>query len=423
MAEHTNISPLADRMRPMSLKEFSGQAQAVGSESFLKHAIKSDSVPSLLLWGPPGTGKTTLARIVAHQTKSEFVQLSATSSGKKELRAIVEEAGKRRRSFDDTQDNLGTRTIIFIDEIHRWNKAQQDALLPHVEDGTVTLIGATTENPSFEINAALLSRCRVIVLHRLEAKDIESILERALKDTTRGPVLSLPNGLGAKKVKKEKGVIAFLASLANGDARFALNTLEACVQSLRQAQDRLTKELVKKVLQKSHLLYDKHGEEHFNVISALHKSMRGGDADAAVYWVTRMLEGGEDPLYIARRLVRFASEDIGLANNTALLLANAIFNTCHTLGMPECGVHLAHCAIYLAKSKKSVAAYDAYEAARRDVLKHGNLPVPLHIRNAPTKLMKNLGYGKGYKYTPKEDSEGQKYLPDELKGKKYVNSE
>lgn len=402
MKNQENISsqPLADRVRPERLNDFMGQKNAVGPESFLRRAIETDIVPSLILWGPPGTGKTTLARIVANETKAKFVQLSATSAGKKDLKAVVVEAKNLARS--------GIRTIVFIDEIHRWNKAQQDALLPSVEDGTVVLIGATTENPSFQVNAALLSRCRVIVLDRLDAEDIEEILLRALKDKKAG--------LGNISVKKEKGVLRFLANFSNGDARFALNVLEMSV-----IQDtNLTKELFKRILQRSHLLYDKNGEEHYNIISALHKSMRGGDPDATVYWVCRMLEGGEDPLYIARRLVRFASEDIGLANNTAVLLANAVFEVCHKLGMPECGVHLAHCAIYLAKSPKSISAYDAYELARKDVLQYGNLPVPLHIRNAPTKLMKDLGYGKGYRYTPKEESVGQEYLPEKLKGKKYV---
>lgn len=391
--------PLADQVRPKTLSGFFGQAQAIGPESFLRRAIEMDTLPSIILWGPPGTGKTTLARIVAEETSSEFRQLSATSSGKKELQALVEEARKAR--------DVEKRTIVFIDEIHRWNKAQQDALLPSVEDGTITLIGATTENPSFEVNGALMSRCRVVVLERLTESEIEQILENALQEVGK---------LGGSPLQIEDGVLLFLAGLSNGDARFALNAFEACTLQKKK----LTKDVVKRVLQKSHLLYDKHGEEHYNVISALHKSMRGGDSDASVYWVVRMLEGGEDPLYIARRLIRFASEDIGLANNTALLLANAVFDTCHKLGMPECGVHLAQCALYLAKSPKSVSAYDAYELARRDVREYGNLPVPLHIRNAPTKLMKDLGYGKAYKYTPKEESEGQEYLPEKLRGRRYL---
>ena len=296
---------------------------------------------------------------------------------------------------------MGCKTVLFIDEIHRWNKAQQDALLPQVENGTLILIGATTENPSFEVISALLSRARVFVLQRLGEEDIEKILKRALQKIQ-------------KKVKAD--VLKMIARFSNGDARMALNTLEACLSQKME----VTEELVKKVLQKSHLLYDKSGEEHYNIISALHKSMRGGDADAAVYWLARMIEGGEDPLYIARRLVRFASEDIGLANNTALLLANAVFDACHKLGYPECNVHLAQCVVYLAKSKKSVAAYLAYGKAKEDVEKWGNLPVPLHIRNAPTKLMKDLKYGQGYKYTPLEDSSSQEYLPKELKGKKYL---
>jgi len=390
--------PLAEQMRPSNLEGFFGQADAVGKDSFLRKAIESDSVPSLIFWGPPGTGKTTLARIVAHETKAEFIQISATSSGKKGLMEIAENARQRAR--------IGGQTLVFVDEIHRWNKAQQDALLPIVEEGIITLIGATTENPSFEVNSALLSRCRVIVLQQLTADDIEHILQRAWEYKKK-------DFQGKKKIDTE--ALRFIAENANGDARFALNALESSLD-----YGEVTKKNVQHILQKSHLLYDKHGEEHYNVISALHKSLRGGDSNASVYWVCRMLEGGEEPLYIARRLVRFASEDIGLANNTALLLANAVFDTCHKLGMPECGVHLAHCAIYLANSPKSVVAYDAYESARRDVIEQGNLPVPLHIRNAPTKLMKELDYGKGYKYTPKEDSEDQEYLPEKLKGRKYI---
>jgi putative ATPase len=395
-----NNAPLADRMRPKTLAEFSGQDAVVGEGTFLRKAIESDAVPSIILWGPPGTGKTTLARIIAHETHSAFETLSATSSGKADLKRVIERARQRLAE--------GEKTTVFIDEMHRWNKAQQDTLLPAVESGTVTLIGATTENPSFEVNAALLSRCRVIVLSQLSLEHIEAILLRALMDVERG--------FGAKRIVRKKGALTFLANLSNGDARFALNVLEVCADTYGE----ISKQTIRNVMQKSHLLYDKHGEEHFNVISALHKSLRGGDANAVVYWVCRMLEGGEDPLYIARRMVRFASEDIGLANNTALLLANATFDACHKLGYPECGVHLAHCAIYLAKSSKSVVAYDAYEAAKKDVITHGNLPVPLHIRNASTKLMKDLDYGKGYKYTPKEDSSDQEYLPEKLRTRKYV---
>jgi len=386
-------APLADIIRPESLEEVFGQEELLGKDSYLRTAIKNDQVPSLIFWGPPGSGKTTLAFIIAKETKSDFLNLSAVSSGKKDLLKIIERAKENKR--------MGCKTVLFIDEIHRWNKAQQDALLPQVENGTLTLIGATTENPSFEVISALLSRARVFVLKRLEQEDIEKILRRALQKTQ-------------KKVKVD--VLKMIARFSNGDARMALNTLEACLNQKVE----VTEELVKKVLQKSHLLYDKSGEEHYNIISALHKSMRGGDADAALYWLARMIEGGEDPLYIARRLVRFASEDIGLANNTALLLANAVFDACHKLGYPECNVHLAQCVVYLAKSQKSIAAYEAYGKAKEDVEKWGNLPVPLQIRNAPTKLMKDLKYGQGYKYTPIEDSSNQEYLPKELKGKKYL---
>lgn len=393
---------LAEKARPKNLEEFVGQKHLLGVGSFLREAILADRVPSLIFWGPPGSGKTTLAKIIAKETKADFQILSATGSGKKDLIKVISEARVNRQE--------GIKTILFIDEIHRWNKAQQDALLPVVEDGTITLIGATTENPSFEVNGALVSRSRVLVLEKLTKEEIEQILKQALKINQKEK---------SKKIKINGEAIKLISRLSNGDARMALNTLEVCLNTLGKKQE-VTIKLVKEVLQKQHLLYDKNGEEHYNIISALHKSMRGGDADAAVYWLTRMLAGGEDPLYIARRLVRFASEDVGLANNTALLLANSVFDACHKLGMPECGVHLAQCVIYLAKSSKSVVAYDAYNQAMADAEKFGNLPVPFHIRNAPTKLMKNLGYGKGYKYTPKEDSSGQEYFPKELRGRKYL---
>ncbi len=387
-------------MRPEKLADFFGQEELIGEKSFLRQAIQNDNVPSLIFWGPPGSGKTTLASIIAHETEANFVELSGVASGKKDLLAIIKEAKENKEKK--------IKTILFIDEIHRWNKAQQDALLPHVEHGVVTLIGATTENPSFEVISALVSRSRVLVLNKLEPEDIEKILEHALKDKEKG--------LGNKKIKIAKEVISHIARLANGDARMALNTLEtASFQS-----DNITSELIKKVLQKSHLYYDKTGEEHYNIISALHKSMRGGDANAALYWLARMLEGGEEPRYVARRLLRFASEDVGLADNFALVLANNVFDACHKLGMPECSVHLAQLVIYLSKAPKSVEAYFAYGKARKDVEEFGNLPVPMHIRNAPTKLMEKLGYGKGYKYTPLEDSTGQEYLPKELKGRKYL---
>ncbi len=397
-----NKTPLADQMRPRKLEDFFGQEELVGSNTFLKKAIENDNVPSMILWGPPGSGKTTLASIIANQTGADFVLLSAVSSGKKDLIKIINRAEENQK--------YQRKTILFIDEIHRWNKAQQDALLPHVEKGVLILIGATTENPSFEVNSALVSRSRVFVLKKLKAADIKKIIRRALKNKEAG--------LGKLKIKKE--VVDFLAQMANGDARMALNTLEAATETSTKKVKNVSIDGIKQILQKQHLLYDKTGEEHHNIISALHKSMRGGDADAAVYWLARMVEGGEDPLYIARRLVRFASEDVGLADRHALILANSVFDACHKLGYPECNVHLAQCVIYLSKTRKSILAYEAYNKAKKDVERFGNLPVPLHICNSPTKLMKNLGYGKGYKYTPKEDSSDQEYLPDKLKGRKYI---
>lgn len=393
-------SPLADRMRPRKLEDFFGQEELVGKDSFLRKAIQEDKVPSLIFWGPPGSGKTTLASIIANETNSEFVVLSGVTSGKKDLLEVIKHAKENK------EKNI--KTILFIDEIHRWNKAQQDALLPHVEHGIVTLIGATTENPSFEVISALISRSRVLVLNKLEAEDIQKIIEHTLNDKE--------NGFGNQKIKIAKEVILHIAAFANGDARMALNTLEAATAQ----SNNITSELIKKILQKSHLYYDKTGEEHYNIISALHKSMRGGDANAALYWLARMLEGGEEPRYVARRLLRFASEDVGLADNFALVLANNVFDACHKIGMPECSVHLAQLVIYLSNAKKSVSAYMAYGKARQDVEQYGNLPVPMHIRNAPTKLMEKLGYGKGYKYTPLEDSTGQQYMPDKLKNKKYI---
>lgn len=385
--------PLADFIRPQNLEEFFGQEELLGPKSFLREVIKKDQVPSLIFWGPPGSGKTTLAFIIARETQADFLSLSAVSSGKKDLLKIIQRARESRK--------IGRKTLLFIDEIHRWNKAQQDALLPDVENGTITLIGATTENPSFEVISALLSRSRVFVLKRLEKEDIEKILKRALVKI---------------KQKIKPAALKLIVSFSNGDARIAINTLEACLSQKTE----VTPELVKRILQKSHLLYDKNGEEHYNIISAFHKALRGGNADAALYWLARMIEGGEDPLYLARRMVRFASEDVGLANNTALILANAVFDACHKLGYPECNVHLAQGAIYLAKSKKSVTAYLAYQKAKKDVEELGSLPVPLHLRNAPTKLMKDLGYGLDYKYPPLEDSSDQEYFPKELKNRKYL---
>ena len=385
--------PLATYFRPKTLSEFVGQTKVISEKTWLYQAIKNDQVPSLIFWGPPGSGKTTLAFIIAKETKAEFKELSATSSGVKDLKVIVERAKESKR--------LGTKTILFIDEIHRWNKAQQDALLPQVENGTIILIGATTENPSFAVNGALLSRSKVIVLEHLNKDDLKIITSRAAKEL---------------KAKLSEEVSGLIAELSNGDARKALNILESAVE----AGGKISVQLVKDIINKPNLLYDKNGEEHYNLISALHKSMRGGNPDAAVYYLVRMIEAGEDPLYIARRLIRFASEDIGLANNSALMLANAVYEACAKTGLPECGVNLAHCAIYLAKSAKSIVAYTAYEKAKAEVEISGNLPVPLYLRNAPTKLMKELGYSKGYKYTPIEDDSNQEYLPEKLKGRKFL---
>ena len=393
--------PLADKIRPKSLEDYLGQSEIVGDGKLLRKAIESDNLPSMIFWGPPGVGKTTLAQIIAHLTKSEFLQISAVTSGVKELKEIISKA--RANEIEDK------KTILFIDEIHRWNKAQQDALLPHVERGTIILIGATTENPSFEVRGALLSRCRVFVLKSLGDDDLNKLIDRVLSDRN--------NGLGDKDVKIEEDARGALVKMSNGDARTLLNILE-----LASSIDRkITLNTVKEAFQKSYLLYDKNGEEHYNIISALHKSMRGSDADAALYWLARMLEAGEDPLYIARRLVRFASEDIGLANSQALEQAVAAYQACHFMGMPECNVVLAQAVVYMAKCKKSNELYRAYGQAKKDVEAFGNQPVPMHIRNAPTKLMKDLGYGKDYKYSPDfEYNEKQEYLPEKLKGRKYL---
>ena len=393
--------PLADRMRPEKLEEFLGQDEIIGKDKMLRQAIQADNIPSMVFWGPPGSGKTTLALIIANSTKSAFHRLSAVASGLKDLREIL--------ALAEENERLKIRTILFIDEIHRWNKKQQDGLLPFVEKGVITLIGATTENPSFEIQNALLSRVRVFTLENLSKENLVAIIDHALKDKKRG--------LGNKKIKIAKDVKNRLAVMSNGDARTALNTLEYAAL----LNNSITAELVKESFQKSHLLYDKDGEEHYNIISALHKSMRGSDPDAALYWLVRMLEGGEEPLYIARRLVRFASEDIGLKNSRALEQAVAAYQACHFIGMPECNVILAQAVVYMAKCEKSNDLYVAYKKAALDVSEYGNLPVPMHIRNAPTKLMKNIGYGKGYKYSPDHDyKENQDYLPDKLKKRKYI---
>jgi len=400
-------APLADRLRPQALQDFVGQKDIVGDGKLLRQALERDEIPSMIFWGPPGVGKSTLARIIANLTKSDFVQFSAVTSGVKEFREIVKAAEERRKFHSQ-------RTILFIDEIHRWNKAQQDGLLPYVEKGLITLIGATTENPSFEVNSALLSRSRVFVLNQLTEHDLEVILGRALKE-----------GFGNLKIDADDSVIRFLANAANGDARVALNALEFAVGATNpDAKNKivLDKDIIKEALQKSHYLYDKGGEQHYNLISALHKSIRGTDADAALYWLGRMLEAGEDPLYLARRLVRVAVEDVGLANSQALEQAVACYQGCHFLGMPECDIILAQCVVYLAKSKKSVEIYQAYGRVKEDVKNTMDEPVPLHLRNAPTKLMKDLNYGKDYKYSPDYDwQEDQEYLPEKLKGRKYLS--
>jgi putative ATPase len=394
-------NPLADRMRPEKLEDFLGQQEILGKGKLLNKAIELDQLPSMIFWGPPGSGKTTLAYIIAKKTKSDFKKISAVNSGLEELKEILELAKQNER--------FGKRTILFIDEIHRWNKKQQDALLPEVERGLVVLIGATTENPSFEVIGALLSRCRVFVLRQLDKENLIKIISNAVKNKEKG--------LGYLKLKIDKKVIEVLAQMSNGDARTALNVLEYASSLSKN----ITLEIIKEAFQKSYLLYDKGGEEHYNIISALHKSMRGSDADAAIYWLVRMLEGGEDPLYIARRLIRFASEDIGLANSRALEQAVSAYNACHYIGMPECGVILAQVVVYMAKCKKSNDLYVAYGKAMEDVKEYGNLPVPLHIRNAPTKLMKDLGYGKNYKYSPDyEYKEKQEYFPEKLKNRKYL---
>lgn len=399
-----HLEPLAERRRPKTLAEFLGQEKLLGEGSYLRQMIERDIVPSLIFWGPPGSGKTTLARLIAHETAAHFVSLSAVTSGKKDLQVVIDQAKSSRR--------LGERTILFVDEIHRWNKAQQDALLPHVESGTLTLIGATTENPSFEVNAALLSRTRVMVFTKHTETTITKLLETALQDD---------DYLRKKKVKITKEALVFIAALSAGDARAAYQLLEAA----SELGKRITPEIVGVIAERSHVLYDKDGEEHYNLISALHKSMRGSDANASLYYLARMLEAGEDPLYVARRIVRFASEDIGVANSLALPQAVAAFQACQMLGMPECEVHLAQAVTYMALSKKSNALYTAYGMAKQDVHDFPNEPVPLHLRNAPTKLMKSLEYGKGYKYTPdyktKKAAE-QEYFPMKLKGRKYLKS-
>jgi putative ATPase len=400
-------APLAERMRPRTLEEVVGQRKVVGENGFLRRAIAADRVPSLIFWGPPGTGKTTLARILAAATSSHFVPFSAVTSGIKEVKEVMAEAVRLRKA-------QGRRTLLFVDEIHRFNRAQQDAFLPYVESGDVVLVGATTENPSFELNAALLSRTRVVVLEMLSPEDLAGMLRRALADPERG--------LGTSGVTADPEALAELAQLASGDARKALNLLElAAADAAVEDNARIDVETVRRVAQRKVLLYDKSGEEHYNLISALHKSMRESDPDAALYWFARMLAAGEDPLYVARRMIRFASEDVGLADPQALPQTLAARDAYHLLGTPEGELALAQAVVYLALAPKSVAVYDGYKAARRTVEERPADPVPHAIRNAPTGLMKELGYGAGYVYAPhtEEGVGGLDCLPDSLQGTRF----
>ena len=406
MFEKETDQPLAARVRPRDLNEFVGQKHLLGEGKVLRRLIENDKIGSMIFWGPPGVGKTTLARIIARMTKSEFIDFSAVTSGIKEIKQVMEQAERNRR--------FGDKTILFVDEIHRFNKAQQDAFLPYVEKGSIILIGATTENPSFEVNGALLSRCKVFVLQALTSDELEELLRHALKDE---------RGFGDQDVRISDECIAMIANFANGDARSALSTLEMAVLNgdVDGETTTVTRETVEQCTSKKSLLYDKNGEEHYNLISALHKSMRNSDPDAAVYWLARMLEAGEDPIYIARRVTRFASEDIGLADPRALEIAVAAYQACHLIGMPECSVHLTEAVVYMSLAPKSNALYMAYESAKKDALTMLAEPVPLVIRNAPTKLMKELGYGKGYQYAHDTDDKltDMQCLPDSLLGKTY----
>ena len=401
-------SPLAERMRPKNLSEFVGQEHLVGPDKILSGFMDRKELVSMIFWGPPGVGKTTLALIIARALDSHFVSFSAVLSGVKDIRAVIEDARQQLKYY-------GKRTILFVDEIHRFNKSQQDAFLHHVEDGTITLIGATTENPSFEVNAPLLSRCKVLVLEQLTTDNIKTIITNTLSDTERG--------LGGSKVKIDEDAISFIADLSHGEARVALNTLETALLLINPSKGNkstITLNIAQEAMQRKALLYDKGGDEHYNVISAFIKSMRDSDTDAALYWLARMLEAGEDPLFIVRRMVIFASEDIGNADPVALRVAVSVKDAFHFVGMPEGWIPLSQGVTYLATAPKSNASYKAYLGALHDVKEKGALEVPLHIRNAPTSLMKDLGYGKGYKYPHDHGGyAGQSCLPKELQGKEY----
>lgn len=402
--EQPKQEPLASRMRPQTLDQIVGQQHLLGANQMLRRLIDADRVPSMILWGPPGVGKTTLARVIARHTKSEFISFSAVTSGIKEIKELMAQAQQNAA--------YGQRTIVFVDEIHRFNKAQQDAFLPYVENGSIVLIGATTENPSFEINSALLSRCRVFVLQPLSTDDLQKMLQRAAQ-----------TGF-ARPIQIDDRLLRQVAIFADGDARTALNTLEMLVDNGKVDENgRLTAadNLLEQLLGHKTLKYDKKGEQHYNLISALHKSMRNSDVDAAIYWLTRMLDGGEDPLYIARRLVRFASEDIGLADTNALNVAVNVYQACQFLGMPECNVHLTECVIYLATTPKSNAVYEATQKVADDVKNTANEPVPLQIRNGTTKLMQELGYGKDYQYAHDTAAKltTMETMPENLIGHQY----
>ncbi len=407
LTDDNSPQPLASRLRPQSLEEFAGQTHLLGPGKVLRRLIEGDAVSSMIFWGPPGVGKTTLARIIANRTKSAFIDFSAVTSGIKEIRAVMQQAEDARR--------FGERTIVFVDEIHRFNKAQQDAFLPFVEKGSIILIGATTENPSFEVNSALLSRCKVFVLQALKTEDLVTLLRRALTDE---------RGFGGQVVHMSDELLEAIAVFSNGDARTALSTLEMVVLNGDVQADgstTVTEETVLQCTSRRSLLYDKKGDGHYDLISALHKSMRNSDPDAAVYWMARMLEGGEDPLYIARRVTRFASEDVGLADPRALEIAVAAYQACHFIGMPECSVHLTQAVVYMSMAPKSNALYAAYESAKKDAASQIAEPVPLQIRNAPTALMKQLDYGKGYQYAHdmQDKLSAMECLPDSLRGKEY----